>query len=60
MFELKFSTASGAFDDMPSEIARICRDTAERIERVGIDYNDPRTVLDVNGNVVGAFAVTQS
>lgn len=72
MFTLKFSTATPAFDagrDDPDvedgalsthELARILRCAAIRIERVGIDYNDPRAIRDIDGQTVGAFEVTRS
>jgi hypothetical protein len=53
MFELKFSTASAAFDDTPAtEIARILRDIAKRVANNG---DEQGRIHDVNGNGIGAW-----
>lgn len=52
MFTLTISTANAAFDDQPAtEIARILRDVAKRVEDGELSGN----LRDVNGNGVGAF-----
>lgn len=56
MFYMKFKTKNDAFrgDSIESEIARILRDTAQRIENgeaTGLHQN----LRDLNGNVVGTF-----
>lgn len=62
MFKVEFNTGSAAFEGpgvLPDrrEIARILIDLAERITVGGLDYSDPRTVRDVNGNVVGSYVM---
>jgi hypothetical protein len=51
MFTLKIKTDNAAFDDTAQEIARILRDTADRLERGG----EFGTLRDINGNTVGEF-----
>jgi len=41
--------------DAPAEAARILRDLAVKIERVGFD-NCPNNLKDYNGNTVGALS----
>lgn len=60
MFRLEFSTDNAAFDPLDGEVVRILREVADRIDRVGIDYGDRRTVHDLNGNTVGSFKVERS
>lgn len=43
--------------DPTLELARVLRDAANRIERVGIDYNDPRPLRDRYGALAGHFEV---
>ncbi|WP_111732208.1 hypothetical protein [Roseovarius amoyensis] len=53
MFKLEFATSNAAFtDDAPTEVARILRDLADRIEGpAGRFYDAP--VRDLNGNRIG-------
>jgi hypothetical protein len=56
-FQLFVNTDNEAFQDDPStELVRILRDVASRIE-CGDMYDMFRTILDVNGNDVGGFAL---
>lgn len=53
-FELSLKTGNAAFEDQPaSEIARIIKDAAERIENGEFEGN----LYDINGNRVGCFFV---
>lgn len=54
---IEFSTDNAAFDDegMATEIGRILRDLAGRIESEGIDH---LTLKDINGNSIGVFETT--
>jgi hypothetical protein len=58
MFTLSIATDNTAFretpDDAAREVARILRETAERLER---GKREGR-VSDANGNTVGEFALT--
>ena len=54
MFSVKFSTANEAFEDAPTEIARILRAIACKVE-TGIDIGDAKSISDINGNIVGQF-----
>jgi hypothetical protein len=50
---VRFAAGNAAFQEAPAtEIGRILRDLASRIENDGIDYLQLR---DHNGNVVGTF-----
>lgn len=52
-FSLQFETGNSAFDDAPaSEIARILREIASRVEDQGVGDGN---VIDGNGNSVGRF-----
>lgn len=55
MFRLEIETSNVAFDDGPaSEIARILRDLAGRVERDGVPERGDFWILrDANGNRVG-------
>lgn len=56
MFRLTIETVNAAFDDAPaSEIARILRDLADKLERDGVpmDGRENWRLRDVNGNTVG-------
>lgn len=57
MLRLFIETHNAAFEDAPaSEIARILRDLADRIER----NPEPYTVLrDINGNRVGECQISE-
>ena len=56
-FTLKIDTDSAAFEGDPSpELARILRGIADHIERGG-EYEFFQTILDVNGNDVGRYAL---
>ncbi len=56
-FKLQLSCDNAAFDETPAtEIARCLRDVASRMER-GELCNVYRDIRDVNGNVVGQFAL---
>jgi hypothetical protein len=52
---LKLDCGNAAFDDGPSEVARILADLAQRILDHGLT---DRRVFDINGNAVGTFTVT--
>lgn len=55
-FRLELEASNAAFDDAPaSEIARILRDAADRIERDGEGAFGPAPLFDANGNKVGRF-----
>lgn len=52
-FSLQMDTGNAAFDDEPaSEIARILRDVADRLEQQGAGDGN---LIDHNGNTVGRF-----
>lgn len=56
-FRLQIACDNAAFEDgMATELARILRDVARRIES-GEDCGSFVSVRDVNGNVVGSFAL---
>lgn len=57
MFHLKISTTNAAFEDNDRalELARILRETADRLER---GYTTG-TAVNSNGNQVGAWKVTR-
>ena len=56
-FTVKIDTDNAAFDPDPGpELARILRRIADHIER-GDTYDMFQTILDVNGNDVGRFAI---
>ena len=58
-FTLQFDTGNEAFADNPDlEIARILRTVADRIEN-GDRYDTFRNILDLNGNIVGVFALKE-
>lgn len=52
-FTLTIETDNAAFRDDPSEVARILREVARKIQHEGKDYG---TIMDVNGNKVGEFS----
>jgi hypothetical protein len=55
MFQLKFSLANEAFDNLMSiEIARILREIAKQVERGA----DPANIRDINGNTIGKWQIT--
>lgn len=55
-FQLYVHTDNAAFDDQATELARILRLVADKIEQ-GEDYSMFRTIFDVNGNDVGRWAL---
>jgi hypothetical protein len=56
-FRLQIACDNAAFEDnMGGELARILREVASRIER-GEDCGSFVNVRDINGNVVGSFAL---
>lgn len=56
-FRLHVTCDNVAFEEgMATELARILRDVAKRIE-AGEDCESWTNVRDINGNVVGAFAL---
>jgi hypothetical protein len=63
MFSLNFETSGTDFDPSTGGISRgivdRLRDLADRIERAGIEYNDPRHVQDTNGNHIGEFRLSR-
>jgi hypothetical protein len=62
MFELKFSTANEAFDCPATEIARILRSLAAKIQNgelpEGTDDGFGEAIRDINGNTVGHWRIT--
>ena len=55
---ITIKTSNAAFDDGPAtEIARILRGLADRLERDGIP---PNTLFDANGNRCGAITINRS
>ena len=50
-FELTMNTDNAAFENYRREIARILRETADRID----DGREAGFLIDLNGNVVGEF-----
>jgi len=58
-FTITFTCDGAAFDDAPAtEIARILREVAKRAER-GDDAPAPGlSILDLNGNRVGQWVIT--
>ncbi len=58
-FTVQLSTDNAAFDPDPApELARIMRKIADTIE-AGDDIGQFLTILDVNGNDVGRFALKE-
>lgn len=58
-FMLHFTADNAAFDPDPNpEIVRILREVADRIEQ-GDSFNKFRNVTDINGNIVGVFALKE-
>jgi hypothetical protein len=57
-FRLQIACDNAAFEDdnMTTELARILRDVARRLE-AGEDCGSFVNVRDINGNVVGSFAL---
>lgn len=56
-FRLQITCDNAAFEDgMATELARILRDVASRLEQ-GEDCGSWVNVRDINGNVVGSFAL---
>lgn len=54
-FFLSINMGNAAFDDAPiTELARILRDLADRLESGDADY-DGASILDVNGNTIGRY-----
>lgn len=51
MFEIKFSTANAAFDDLEGECKRILREIIKKLER----GQTGGTCMDANGNSVGSW-----
>ncbi len=52
-FRLQITCDNAAFDEgMATELARILRDLASRLER-GEDFSKYRNLRDINGNIVG-------
>lgn len=47
---IRIDTDNAAFEDMPTEVARILRDAADKLEAGHIDGFSLR---DINGNTVG-------
>lgn len=59
IFRLFVHTDNAAFGDAPQwELARILRKVADRVE-AGEDISHYLTILDVNGNDVGRFALKE-
>lgn len=56
-FRMTFDMDNAAFEDdaAPFEVARILRQTADRIEREGVPTHY-QTIRDANGNDVGRYA----
>jgi len=54
MFTVKFNTANEAFEEPATEIARILRAIANKVE-AGIDIGDAKPIADINGNIIGQF-----
>lgn len=57
MFTMNVDTGNAAFDDPAAELARILRQTADKIERGDYYPGHSVTVLDVNGNDVGRWKI---
>lgn len=58
-FTLTIDCNRAAFDDLDHELARLLRETATHIE-TGIPYGQHPTVIrDINGNLVGHFALNK-
>ena len=56
MFTLKFSTDNAAFTENPNEeIARILKRVADKIT----NYQTEGFILDINGNKIGKFKLTE-
>ena len=58
MLKLQFDTANAAFDD-PSEISRILRQLADRLDWTG-NLPSEYPVFDLNGNRVGKLTIEES
>lgn len=58
-FKMIFATDNAAFEDDPVyEVARILRDTADKLE-AGRDASHFQTILDINGNDVGRYKLAE-
>jgi hypothetical protein len=56
-FRLNINCDNAAFEEFPAEeIARILRAVADRID-AGDSFDTYRNILDINGNIVGQFAL---
>lgn len=49
---------NAAFADGGSEVSRILRKLAGRIDTYGTEYMDGKNLLDVNGNACGTVALS--
>lgn len=54
MFKVEFATDNAAFEDVNSEVARILRDLADKVDSG--TRTDGR-VMDYNGNAVGKWSL---
>jgi hypothetical protein len=50
---IRINMENAAFDEPASELSRILREIAERVENGDSDF----TVMDINGNSVGSFNI---
>lgn len=57
-FRLTIHTEGAAFDPPEHELARLLRSVADRIES-GDSFDMYRNIIDINGNVVGTFALKE-
>ncbi|MDR9836814.1 MULTISPECIES: hypothetical protein [Herbaspirillum] len=57
---IKIDMGNAAFENSPSsEVARILRELADKVEDRGVSIGDGIKLYDVNGNNVGQFEVTK-
>jgi len=55
MFTLQFETDNAAFIDYPAkEAARILREIADKVQ----DGTHEKSIIDINGNIIGGFRLS--
>lgn len=56
--KIEITMDNAAFDEPATELGRILRETAGKIEKYGLGANgDSVTLIDANGNHVGEFKI---
>lgn len=58
-FSLEINCGNAAFDDAPSEVARILREAAKLLDFGDFKPGDGGGLRDANGNTVGRWRIDQ-